>query len=264
MSGRRKSASAAFSLVELLVVIGIIAILIALLIPSLSKAREQASKTRCQNNVRQIGFALAVYLNDNGEYPELDSTGVVSTPDQEVPPTPPPAFLAARRSSLLALRREVDFRMSNLSCPDGWASGGYYEFYDDPRMVLASTVYMDYAYWPWRFPLLDTFDVRAVSFKYRQEKGTKILVTDIITDLTGATQSVRTLIGTGNHGSNHAAASRTIRRTDGRGRQQNDFNTIHSSGSSVLFSDYHVQWFPTEKLTQQTNGLCYPPARDQW
>src|SRR2546421_358477 len=151
MSGRRKSASAAFSLVELLVVIGIIAILIALLIPSLSKAREQASKTRCQNNVRQIGFALAVYLNDNGDYPELDSTGVVSAPDPDSPPPPPPAYLAARRSGLLALRRQVEFRLSNLSCPEGWASGGYYDFYDEPRMVLAPTVYMDYAYWPWRF-----------------------------------------------------------------------------------------------------------------
>ncbi len=263
MSGRRNTARSAFSLVELLVVIGIIAILIALLIPSLSKAREQASRTRCQNNVRQIGLALAVYLNDNGEYPELDSAGVVSPPEDGVPPTPPPAFIAARRSGLLALRRQVEFRLSNLSCPDGWASGGYYEFYDEPRMVLAPTVYMDYAYWPWRFPLVDTFDVRAISFRYRQEKGTKILVTDIITDLTGATLNVRSLLGNGNHGSNHAAASRTVRRTDGRGRPQNDFNTIHSSGSSVLFSDYHVEWFPVEKLSQQTNGLCYPPA-DRW
>jgi prepilin-type N-terminal cleavage/methylation domain-containing protein len=179
MSGRRKSARAAFSpaqfsrtafsLVELLVVIGIIAILIAMLIPSLSKAREQASRTRCQNNVRQIGFALAVYLNDNGDYPELDSDGVVAGPD--VDGAAPPIFLATRRSSLLALRRQVDFRMSNLSCPDGWVSGGYSDFYDEPRMLMAPTVYMDYAYWPWRFPLVDTFDVRAQSFRYRQEKG---------------------------------------------------------------------------------------------
>src|SRR3954452_21043400 len=103
MSGRRKSAHAAFSpaefsrtafsLVELLVVIGIIAILIALLIPSLSKAREQASRTRCQNNVRQIGVALAVYLNDNGESPELDATGVVTGPEHDGPI--PPVFVAA-------------------------------------------------------------------------------------------------------------------------------------------------------------------------
>jgi hypothetical protein len=42
-----------------------------------------------------------------------------------------------------------------------------------------------------------------------------------------------------------------------------DSNTVHSSGMSVLFSDYHVDWFSTDKLTQQANGLCYPPV-DKW
>src|SRR5436305_14792861 len=69
MSGRRKVSSRAISLVELLVVIGIIAILIAILLPSISRARDQATRTRSQNNVRQIGIALAVYVSNPGEYP---------------------------------------------------------------------------------------------------------------------------------------------------------------------------------------------------
>ncbi|AMV37304.1 Type II secretion system protein G precursor [Planctomyces sp. SH-PL62] len=65
---RRSESRRGLTLIEVLVVVSIIALLAAILIPAVQLARGAARRTKCLNNLRQIGIALNAYVADHGVY----------------------------------------------------------------------------------------------------------------------------------------------------------------------------------------------------
>jgi prepilin-type N-terminal cleavage/methylation domain-containing protein len=78
---RHGRAALGFTLVELLVVIGIIAVLISLLVPALARTRQQAVSLQCLSNLRQQGLAAVLYANENrGQLPSATRNAIETIP----------------------------------------------------------------------------------------------------------------------------------------------------------------------------------------
>jgi prepilin-type N-terminal cleavage/methylation domain-containing protein len=142
-----------FTLVELLVVVAIIAVLLGLLLPAVQKVRQAATRTSCQNNLKQLGLALhnrasdvgafPIYTTDTG-YGHRGETWTVAILSQLEQGTVAALYDFSQLWVHPANRQAVETQMKVFLCPSVPKSGRFYEYTIDPSNPLRAGV-ADYA-----------------------------------------------------------------------------------------------------------------------
>jgi len=112
MSNAFNRKTGAFTLIELLTVISIVAILMGLLLPTLRQARELAHQVNCQSNLRQIGAGVFIYADDHAGHPPASAPHELGGPQGRVPESDP--WLPAKMfgGALPAERRPLNTYLS--------------------------------------------------------------------------------------------------------------------------------------------------------
>jgi len=251
--GQSPAMTKGFTLVELLVVIGIIALLISILLPSLNRAREQANRVKCQSNVAQIGKAVIMYQTENrGQFPRTHYTpnaGVIARPQGN---TQPQSFAANNQpgpvgtnnvvASFFLLAKTQDMASEVFICPSSQGERDTYgnnangaAAYSGWTAVPTNLTYSFMVPFPTTAAQNDGFQLKNLGAEYA-------LAGDMNPGNTG---------GTGTQTDNVT----NVRFDSPRLTMQNaNSNNHNGDGQNILYGDGHADWNTTPFAGMQRIG----------
>jgi prepilin-type N-terminal cleavage/methylation domain-containing protein/prepilin-type processing-associated H-X9-DG protein len=240
---KRQNRKAGFTLVELLVVIGIIALLISILLPSLNRARETANRVKCASNLRQIGQAILLYANENkGAYPRTygpgsDTAGTALETWGTGKPGFSDPFLNGSgvenndvTASLFLLLRTQDITPEVFTCPSSnaekWDFGG------------GANTALNWCNWNSTAGLL-----KNLSYSYQAPYGDVYALSSgfRLTSSMSAEFAIASDVNPGTSGTNDNVLAVTTT-SSARDMKQGNSNNHDEDGQNVLYSDGHVEF----------------------
>ena len=237
----------AFTLVELLVVVGIIALLIAMLMPALNRVRKHADRMKCAANLHGIGRALALYTHQHGHYPGWMFSSGGPTSRAFAWPARLRPFLGGDKRFYHCPSRDERFEWTNdAPGPAEWATAGYANFgYEVGERVINARSYFSYGYNGWgqigaaeAIGLGDVYNSSIPLWAQQPElKASRVrrpAEMIAIADSTGDGY-VDGFIG---------PYKLDVGALPGR---------VHDGGANVLFCDGHVQWYLQKDLEVPLN-----------